>query len=150
MSRKRNNRKSDQQAKTTIIAAILIVIALVLNQLGIVDLSSLLGGGKRIPPNAKPKEVLTSLQSKQLVYTEHARCRMNCRHISKSEVQDILRNGEINYRKSVLDDRPCPTYAIEGMTKDNQEVRIVFANCDYKAKVITTIDLRNKYDCYCK
>jgi Domain of unknown function (DUF4258) len=83
-------------------------------------------------------------------YTQHAKCRMDCRHISQEEVMDILKNGTINYRKSFAKGKPCPTYALEGNTqKDNQHVRIVFAQCDTKTKVVTCIDLDNDFTCHC-
>ena len=82
-------------------------------------------------------------------YTEHAKCRMDCRHITRSEVEDIMRNGTINYRKSDVDATPCPTYALEGTTIDDQRVRIVFAQCDYKTKVVTCIDLNTEWECHC-
>ena len=86
-----------------------------------------------------------------LEYTAHARCRMQCRHITHAEVEDIMKNGVINYRKTDLNDRPCPTYALEGYTRqDNQHVRIVFAQCDKKVKVVTCIDLDNEFACNCK
>src|SRR6476646_7951458 len=53
-------------------------------------------------------------------YTEHAKCRMQCRHISQEEVQEIMEQGTINYRKTDVNARPCPAYALEGTTKDNQ------------------------------
>lgn len=84
-----------------------------------------------------------------LEYTQHAKCRMDCRHITQSEVEDIMRNGDINYRKSNVDATPCPTYAVEGTTIDNQRVRIVFAQCDYKTKVVTCIDLHTEWECHC-
>ena len=82
-------------------------------------------------------------------YTEHARCRMQCRHISQSEVEEIMQDGNINYRKSDVKANPCPLYAIEGVTSDRQRVRIVFAQCDYKTKVVTTIDLDTEWPCSC-
>ncbi len=30
-------------------------------------------------------------------YTEHAKCRMQCRKISQAEVEEIMRDGKINY-----------------------------------------------------
>jgi len=84
-----------------------------------------------------------------LEYTKHAQCRMDCRHIDSSEVEEIMRTGVINYRKSDVDAHPCPTYAVEGMTHDQQHVRIVFAQCDYKTKVVTTIDLDHEWQCAC-
>lgn len=82
-------------------------------------------------------------------YTEHAKCRMRCRKISQAEVEEIMREGKINYAKSDVNDRPCPTYALEGVTKDDQRVRIVFAQCDLKTKVITSIDLDTNWECHC-
>lgn len=82
-------------------------------------------------------------------YTEHAKCRMQCRKISQSEVQEIMLGGKINYSKSDVNERPCPTYAVEGITHDNQRVRIVFAQCDLKTKVVTTIDLDTEWECDC-
>jgi hypothetical protein len=85
-----------------------------------------------------------------LEYTQHAKCRMQCRHITNEEVEDMLQNGVVNYRKSTLQGRPCPAYAVEGYTKkDNQHVRIVFAKCDTKIKVVTCIDLDNDFSCHC-
>lgn len=84
-----------------------------------------------------------------LEYTSHAKCRMQCRKISQAEVEDIMRNGKINYNKSEVNAHPCPTYALEGVTQDNQRVRIVFAQCDYKTKVVTAIDLGTEWSCDC-
>src|SRR5204862_6378576 len=55
-----------------------------------------------------------------LEYSNHARCRMECRHITQDEVVDIMQNGKINYSKSDLKNPRCPRYALEGITKDNQ------------------------------
>jgi len=82
-------------------------------------------------------------------YTEHAKCRMQCRKISQSEVEEIMLGGKINYSKSDVKEKPCPTYALEGLTHDNQRVRIVFAQCDFKTKVVTTIDLDTDWECFC-
>ena len=82
-------------------------------------------------------------------YTEHAKCRMQCRKISQAEVEEIMKGGKINYTKSDVNDRPCPTYALEGVTSDNQRVRIVFAQCDFKTKVVTSIDLNTEWECHC-
>ncbi len=82
-------------------------------------------------------------------YSEHAKCRMQCRKISQTEVEEIMKEGKINYSKTDVDDRPCPTYALEGITHDNQRVRIIFAQCDHKTKVVTGIDLDTDWECHC-
>ncbi len=99
-----------------------------------------------------PSEVIHGkLQSQHLEYSKHALCRMKCRNISESEVKEILLNGEVNYSKSQVHDKPCPSYALEGKTSDGQTVRIVFAECDAVTKVITAIDLGLANDsCNCE
>lgn len=90
----------------------------------------------------------------KLVYTRHARCRMECREISEAEVEYILATGVINEAKSREEneeaDGHCPTYALEGNTKDGQHVRIVYGACPKITKVITTIDLGEDHKCNCR
>lgn len=86
----------------------------------------------------------------EIKLTTHARCRMDCRNIDETEVKDILENGSINYRKSDLKDKPCPTYALEGITKDNQRVRVVVGDCNNEAVIVTVIDLDHEFECHCE
>lgn len=87
----------------------------------------------------------------QINYSNHARCRMGCRHISEAEVKDILTNGDINYRKSELDGAECKKrYAVEGTTNDNQRVRIIFAPCQTEVTVVTVIDIGKEWPCDCQ
>ena len=84
-------------------------------------------------------------------YSKHARCRMDCRHISESEVREILSKGTVNYRKSDLQADACSKrYAVEGRTHDNQQVRIIFAPCKDIETVVTVIDLGRDWSCDCK
>lgn len=85
----------------------------------------------------------------EIKLTTHAKCRMDCRQIDENEVKEILANGSINYKKSDLKDKPCPTYALEGITKDNQRVRIVVGDCNNEAVIITVIDLDHEFECSC-
>ncbi|MFT4024178.1 MAG: DUF4258 domain-containing protein, partial [Flavihumibacter sp.] len=86
----------------------------------------------------------------ELVYTKHARCRMGCREVTETEVRDILENGKINPAKSDPADKPCPSFALEGYSKtDNQHLRIVFGQCGATTKVITCIDLDRDFTCNC-
>lgn len=84
-----------------------------------------------------------------LQYSNHARCRMDCRHITEGEVQETMRDGTINYRKSDIQNTRCPRYALEDQTKDGQHVRIVFAQCDNYTEVVTVIDLDTEWTCDC-
>ncbi len=84
-----------------------------------------------------------------LEYSNHAKCRMQCRKISQAEVEEIMRDGKINYNKSDLQNARCPRYAVEGVTNDNQRVRIVYAQCNDKTVVVTVIDLETDFTCHC-
>jgi Domain of unknown function (DUF4258) len=84
-----------------------------------------------------------------LEYSNHAKCRMQCRKISQAEVEEIMQDGTINYKKSDLQNARCPRYALEGVTKDDQKVRIVFAQCDKLTEVVTVIDLGTDWSCDC-
>jgi len=84
-----------------------------------------------------------------LQYSNHARCRMQCRHVTEAEVEETMRDGKINYNKSDLQNTRCPRYAVEEITKDNQKVRIVFAQCNNYTEVVTVIDLDTEWTCDC-
>jgi hypothetical protein len=84
-----------------------------------------------------------------LVYTKHARCRMDCRSISEEEVKQVLVDGIVNHSKSEPNAKPDPKYALEGTSKDGQKLRIIFAPDDGKVVVITAIDLDKEWPCEC-
>lgn len=84
-------------------------------------------------------------------YTKHARCRMDCRKIDEREVEYILKNGKINYNKSDLKGADCnKKYAVEGISQDNQKLRIIFAPCNDEVTVVTCIDLNTNWECNCE
>lgn len=87
--------------------------------------------------------------SGHLIYTKHARCRMDCRHIDESEVQEILDNGTLNPNKIEESDKG-KSYPLEGVTHDKQHVRIVFAPKQENIVVVTVIDLDKDWYCDCK
>ena len=84
-----------------------------------------------------------------LEYSKHAKCRMQCRKITEAEVEEVMLEGKINYNKSDIQNARCPRYAVEGVTMDDQKVRIVFAQCNEKTTVVTVIDLETEWTCHC-
>lgn len=83
-----------------------------------------------------------------IVYSKHGRCRMDCRHIDEQEVKDILSNGTLNEEK-IESSKQGSTYPLEGITKDKQHVRIVFAPHENEMVVVTAIDLDQDWACNC-
>ena len=88
-------------------------------------------------------------QESHLIYTHHARCRMDCRHITEKEIREILERGTINQAKSEPNGKPDPKYAFEGFTNEGQHLRVVFAPERDGLVVITCIDLATEWQCDC-
>ncbi len=85
-----------------------------------------------------------------IIFSKHAKCRMDCRKIDESEVREILKIGQINHKK-IQSDKRGMTYPVEGYTHDKQHVRIVFApKGDDALVVVTVIDLDTDWKCDCK
>lgn len=84
-----------------------------------------------------------------LEYTKHARCRMDCRAISERDVEEILLGGSVDRGRSDFNDKPCPTFAIEGYTMDREHLRVVFAQCRNRTRVVTCINLDEDFACHC-
>lgn len=84
----------------------------------------------------------------KIIYSRHAKCRMNCRHIDENEVKEILASGTLNKQK-IKSDAKGKTYPIEGMA-DGHHLRIVFAPKGEDAiEVVTCIDLDEEWPCDC-
>jgi hypothetical protein len=88
----------------------------------------------------------------KIIFTKHAICRMGCRSIDSLEVDEILKKGKINYKKSdTTATKACrKKYALEGKTRDNQQVRIIFSPCENTQTVVTVIDTDTDWACDCK
>ena len=85
----------------------------------------------------------------ELIYTKHARCRMECRHINEQEIKEVLVENHINMRKSNPNDPRGATYAYEGETRQNQHLRIIIDKAQTAWKVVTCIDLDHEFECHC-
>ncbi len=101
-----------------------------------------------IRTEAKPGGAEIDRSVTNIVYSRHAKCRMECRHIDEAEVKDILEKGEINYDKIEESDKGR-SYPLEGITRDKQHVRIVFSPHGNEIVVVTVIDLDKEWQCDC-
>jgi hypothetical protein len=84
-----------------------------------------------------------------IIYTENALCRMDCRHITKEQIEEVIQKGVINLNKSNRRDRPCPTFALQGETASGESLRVIFAQCGHEAKVMTCYNLGKDFECHC-
>lgn len=87
-------------------------------------------------------------RSLPLFISKHARCRMQCRQIDDFEVKEILAKGRVNAQKIETDERGT-TIPLEGISRDNQEVRIVVAPKEDRLVLVTVIDLGKDWPCSC-
>jgi hypothetical protein len=103
-----------------------------------------------LPQDEKTEEVDGfNRNATNIIFSKHAKCRMDCRKIDESEVKEILKSGTINHKK-IQNDKRGKTYPVEGFTHDKQHVRIVFAPKDDGLVVVTVIDLDTEWKCDCK
>lgn len=101
--------------------------------------------------NPKKASNNKGIESKrELIYTKHALCRMNCREISKQDVNLVFKNGELNQFKSKPNDKPCPTFAYESKDDEGDNLRVVVAYCEKVSKLVTVINLDKKFNCNCR
>ena len=94
-------------------------------------------------------EEVIDRHASHIFYSKHARCRMNCRHINEEEIHEILETGDINFSKIESDARG-KTYPLEGVTREHQHLRVVFAPKDDGLLVVTCIDLDRDWACTCE
>ena len=103
-----------------------------------------------VPAEEKQEEIEGfNRNTASLIFSKHARCRMDCRNIDEREVREILAKGTVN-RQKIQRDKRGMTYPVEGITHDNQRVRIVFAPKGDALVVVTVIDLGKEWSCDCK
>ena len=84
-----------------------------------------------------------------LILTKHAKCRMDCRHITEDEIKEIVHDGKVNEAKSGPGTKGDETYALEGYSHEHQHLRIVVSPESDGLVVITCIDLDNAWQCNC-
>lgn len=125
------------------------LLFLILLALAVLFVSKWKGLEQTSDPQATVRKAGFDRRVSTLQYTKHALCRMDCRKISESDIKDIMLSGEINYSKTDVSDKPCPTYALQGYTNDGQRIRVIFAQCESKTKVVTCYDLEVDYECHC-
>lgn len=82
--------------------------------------------------------------------TNHAKCRMDCRHITLQEIKEIIKDGKLNRSKSGRGSQGDRTYALEGYSHEKQHIRVIVATEKSSLVVITCIDLDKEWSCHCK
>ena len=85
------------------------------------------------------------LRRRPIEFSEHASCRMDCRFVSKQEVEDTLEFGKVSRQHSMPNGRPrdtCPQWALE-----HGRLRAVWAECADATRLVTVIDTVTDHPC---
>lgn len=102
----------------------------------------------RVQQGQADRRTLDAMLRKPLGVTQHAACRMDCRFIGRPEIEETLRTGRINSRKSQPTLRPCPKYTVDAIAGPaRKNVQGVFAACPAETRVITVIDTDTNWAC---
>jgi hypothetical protein len=84
-----------------------------------------------------------------LQFTSKALCEMNCLHVSKDEIFQVLEKGIVNLNESDLYKAPCPLIAVQGTTDANHDLRLFIEPCKTGTIVLSCMDLKNRTICTC-
>ncbi len=109
-------------------------------------------GIPELPPpvgDIDDESITLEYRGKPLRITQHGRCRMECRYISRADVAGLLNTAREDVARSRPDDSPCPSRAYQGYAEGNRLIRMVIAECTDEARLVTVIDLRREFDCAC-
>ena len=86
----------------------------------------------------------------ELVYSNHARCRMVCREVPEKLIEEVYLKGKVNCKKSRFEDDET-RYALEMKDRRGDRIRLVVAiDEDDDAHVVVTVIRLDKDDlCEC-
>ena len=95
-------------------------------------------------PCAFDERVATS----ELVYVEHAKCRMKCRNIDQKLVELVYTKGKVNCEKSSYKNGN-PRYALEKRDPLGDKIRVIVEVDGDTHLIITVIRLGKRDHCSC-
>src|SRR5437899_6550647 len=94
----------------------------------------------------KIKEIFDRHPSK-LIYSSNALCRMDCWHVSKEDIEQIMEKGIIIFNRSNRYDKPCPSFVLQGLSESGQHLRVLFAQCKEQTLVVKCDEKVKAPDC---
>jgi hypothetical protein len=87
-------------------------------------------------------------QVDELIYVDHARCRMKCREINAALVEDVYLHGQVNCNKGSVKNGKA-RYALEKRDQRGDMIRVIIEDDDGQHVVITAIRLDRDDKCAC-
>ena len=126
--------------RNTIVLIVLVAIFIIIKLIAFYKQNNVVG-------NSSNNDLFRN--TNHLILTNHAKCRMDCRHITEQEIKEIIHGGKVNYSKNGTGTKGDETFALEGYSNEHQHLRIVVAPESDGLVVITCIDLDNEWQCNC-
>jgi hypothetical protein len=108
---------------------------------GIIMLMFFLGGKKTSCDWGLDSRVLKNIRIKDRVVTDEALEFFNQKKIDTSAISYILKSGDVNFKESNIEAKPCKIYQIEGEINE-ERLGFIFENCDSIATLKRVINLK--------
>ncbi|MBZ9626773.1 DUF4258 domain-containing protein [Psychroflexus sp. CAK57W] len=108
---------------------------------GIIMLMFFLGGKKTSCDWGLDARVLKDIRNKERVVSEDALVFFKEKQIDTSYISYILEAGDINFKQSNIEAKPCKIYQVEGEV-DEQKLGLIFENCDSTAVLKRVFNLK--------
>ena len=105
--------------------------------------------GGRYPTWLPGSRVMDDLNRFEINYSSGSDCILKCANISKGNIQEMLSNGDVNFKESKTKGEIYPSYAVDGETKDGRSLRVFFLKRDSTYEVTGGVDLQDSRNCDC-
>jgi len=102
--------------------------------IGLVILAFFLNGKKTSCSYGPDARVLKNINLKKIRYAQNVSNLIMNKTIDSSDINYILKKGDINFSESNPREKPCGTYVLEG-SYNNKAVSLIIQNCDSIATI---------------
>ncbi|GAA0759218.1 DUF4258 domain-containing protein [Psychroflexus lacisalsi] len=108
---------------------------------GIIMLMFFLGGKKTSCDWGLDARVLKNMRNKERIVEADALKFFQENRIDTATISYLLKSGDVNFKESNIDAKPCKIYQVEGVV-NNQELGFIFENCDSTAVLKRVFNLK--------
>lgn len=97
--------------------------------MGLIILAFFLNGKKTSCSYGPDSRVLKNINTKNIHYSQNVLESIKNKTIDSSEIETVLKKGDINFSESNPRQEPCGVYWVEGEINE-KEISILVENCD--------------------
>jgi hypothetical protein len=85
--------------------------------------------------------VKNRIQNSKILFSAHAKYMMACNHISETDINGLLQDGDVNFRESNVHAIPCPSYILEGKNLTG-DIKLTCTVCDSITYVTAAMNVK--------